>query len=1028
MSDQENKRPHQNHTGGIQQSEELVARDSVETCDKIPSQNHTGGIQRPVGLAAQNDFATCEKMFRQDCWLEQPDEPCPEIVYGDFDWDGAALQELRSFFKTPQDVLLFTAFVQEILCEDILLAEIVRRKPLHAGLLRYHFEQVGFVGASVDALSNRVVLLRIQGELFAVRLADRQGQDGVSPLVELAGIEPDTVLQVLCCQDFLAVWSQATGNPPTQYDVASSIQPYLRSLLRGDQLYRHQRHLVAESILGQGLEGTVFLVRDARTQERLALKSTYKNLQSLCDTWQAGLEQIRQQAPAALEHLCQFHTWQPAAGQNGTLLMQYLPLVSLPSWIADDRLPPGLRVLADVIGVVRTLHQQGLCHGDLGVSNTFVLRRTDGAERAVLIDPHPDASQEGTAHHGKDLFGIAHILYWIVTGQQWPAGAYDYLLQIMAGEHDPREVAQIFSHPPLRVEDPDYRTLHDAALRAFREPNTYENMVEKIMRITNRLHDAAHAAPGRIAGNAVVTGRDVQHKIAQALRPIGSGVFLPLFSLPSYFGEKLPGAREYGMGDTGPVAHEFVRLLQSMGQKFWALLPNGPTDNGNCPYRTDSSFAINLNSISPESLLADGWITAEELADIVPRMEDPGRVPLGNEAVFGYKRQLLNCAYQRRFDENQARWQKPYATFLEEESYWLDDYALYKAIESEYPTRWNEWPADLRDGNPLALGQFAHAHAENVAREKFFQFLAQHYFLQLRQFAESQGVHLIGDMPAYSMHGSADVWAHQEVFELAADGSRTVVAGAPPDMFDPRGQGWNHPMYRWDDAGTVDFLKKKYARMKRLLGGGFVRDDHIIGKITPWGYNFGGPPAAGQRVTGAYLGNALLDAVMEEIPDLPNFLIGEDLGTVTAETNRVMQHYGLRGMKVLQFMPFDQDPEALAASAHAPGNYVERDVLFLGTHDAPLIRQWWREGLDDQGRRQAADYLRQTLGVDVAVTDANVAALFTELAMAQTPQMMLHMLPDLIVNQDGSVGLVDARMNNPVLAGRCPDEQSGAGR
>jgi 4-alpha-glucanotransferase len=510
-----------------------------------------------------------------------------------------------------------------------------------------------------------------------------------------------------------------------------------------------------------------------------------------------------------------------------------------------------------------------------------------------------------------------------------------------------------------------------------------------------------------------VTGSDIERKVARVLKPIGSGIFMPLFSLPSYLGAKKSGQLEYGMGDSGPAAREFVKSLQSIGQKFWMLLPIGPTDQGNCPYRTDSSFAINLNIISPEDLLSDGWITRKELDSTLPTFEDLGNVALGDEAVFAYKRKLLAFAFKRRRQKKQASWQEAYESFVREQAGWLDLYALYKTIEAHYPIRWTGWPEALRDADPVALEQFADKQSEAIEQEKFYQFLAQHYFLQLRRFAEEHGIYMIGDMPAYSMHGSADVWACRRAFELTEKGERTRVAGAPPDVFDAQGQGWNHPMYRWDDLATLEFLKRKYLRMKQLFAEGFVRDDHIIGKVTPWGYTFGQPPAQGHRVTGTFLGNSLFDAVLDEIPDLSTFLIGEDLGILTAEAQRVMQHYQFMGMKVLQFMPFNDGPGAIAGNMYTPGNYAEGNVMLLGTHDAPIIREWWRKALNDAGRYHFSEYLQQQLETTCRVTDETIAALFTELAMKQAPHMMLHQMPDIIVNQDGSSGLVDARMNDP---------------
>ena len=182
------------------------------------------------------------------------------------------------------------------------------------------------------------------------------------------------------------------------------------------------------------------------------------------------------------------------------------------------------------------------------------------------------------------------------------------------------------------------------------------------------------------------------------------------------------------------------------------MLPIGSTDQSNCPYRTDSSFALHLNIIAPQDLLADRWITKKELDDTLPKIEDSSRVSLQNEAVFAYKRKLLDFAFKRRRHKNKALWQRLYESFLQQEAYWVEQYAMYKTIEAHYPSRWTQWPESLRDADPAALEQFAQKHAEEIEKEIFHQFLAQHYFLKLRCFAEEHGVLLIGDMPAYSMH------------------------------------------------------------------------------------------------------------------------------------------------------------------------------------------------------------------------------------------------------------------------------------
>ncbi len=926
----------------------------------------------------------------------------------------SVMQEIESFADESR-VERFCAFLEEILFGSLKLQDIATRRWLHNGVLEFHFEQLGYIGCADDPADGNVVLLRIDGQLFAVRVVRHDVADGITPVMALPTRDGSAVLQVLSCDDFLHVWSRATGLAPEVYNTASSIQPYLRSLVSGSSVRQHGRELIVESVLGQGLEGTVFGVRDAATQEAFALKSTHKDVRDLYAHWKAGLERVQREAPRFLSHLCEFLSIEWHGDQGSTVLLQYRPLTSFREFVghltARERLREGLRVLADCIRLVQTLRRMDIYHGDIGVSNLFVYPEADGIEQIALIDPHPDGLGESQATVRKDLFGLAHMLYWLVTGTEWPEGTYRYMQRVIAGNHSREDAAEIFRAPPLG-DDREHQILHEAAISALAgSVDTSDDICELILVMSDHMSHSAVATAGRIAPGATVTSASVEREFNSVLRPVGSGVFLPLFSLPSYFGERQESQREYGMGDTGASAREFIIRLKATGQKYWAILPVGPTDDRNCVYRADSVFAIGLNTIPPEGLLDDEWVTAEELDRLVPEVHTTSRVPLDDPRILSYKRSLLQLAWDRYVRER--KWRERFVAFQRQEADWLYDYATYKSIENIYPGRWTTWPTELRDAEPAAIRTFAAEHAEDIEREAFFQFIAQHYFLKLRRFAESQGVVLVGDLPVYSPHGSADVWANRDVFELDENGERTIVAGAPPDIFDSEGQAWNHPMYRWDEEATITFHTRRFARMRRLFGRGFLRDDHIIGKITPWGFPFGTRPSQGARVTGACLGNALFDPLFSRVPGLQQCLIGEDLGIVTEETTLLLRHYGIIGMRVLQFIPFHAGQAAIDGDMYTPGNYPDRNLVLLGTHDTPTIRQWWRDAMDENGRRQAGEFIRRKTGWNVEVTDENVAQVLSEFATLQSAHMMIHQMPDLLVDQDGFTGIVDARMNDP---------------
>src|SRR5256714_1449650 len=266
-----------------------------------------------------------------------------------------------------------------------------------------------------------------------------------------------------------------------------------------------------------------------------------------------------------------------------------------------------------------------------------------------------------------------------------------------------------------------------------------------------------------------------------------SGILLHPTSLPGRF----------GVGDLGPEAYEFVDWLAAAGQTFWQIMPLGPTGYGDSPYSSFSAFAGNTNLVSPELLVESGLLAESDIQnspDLPAERVDYGK-------VIEHKRGLLERAFQNfrakvKTDEGARR---EYEGFLEFASAWLEDYALFAALRDEHGgVDWNKWQAGLARREHAAVEDARRAFAERVEAHKFFQYAFFQQWLKLKQHANEKGVRVIGDMPIFVAHNSADVWSRPELFKLKDDGGPSVVAGVPPDAFSETGQLWGNPVYEWE--------------------------------------------------------------------------------------------------------------------------------------------------------------------------------------------------------------------------------------
>ncbi|MDB5310342.1 MAG: 4-alpha-glucanotransferase [Gemmataceae bacterium] len=416
-------------------------------------------------------------------------------------------------------------------------------------------------------------------------------------------------------------------------------------------------------------------------------------------------------------------------------------------------------------------------------------------------------------------------------------------------------------------------------------------------------------------------------------RSRSSGILLHPTSLPGPF----------GIGDLGPQAHVWVDTMARAGQAWWQVLPVGPTGYGDSPYQSPSTFAGNLNLISPELLAADGLAAQGDLDGCL--LVSGG--PVHYADVISRKRRLVRRAWERfRAGEGPESVRAEFARFRAEEAAWLDEFALFMAIKDEHGGRaWWEWPAPLAAHDDRAVRAAAGQLADEIDAHRFGQFLFFRQWSSLRAHAHANGVRIIGDLPIYVAADSADVWGRPDLFLLDADRRPRFVAGVPPDYFSATGQLWGNPIYDWD-AHRADGFRWWVDRVRAALRlFDLIRLDHFRGIEGFWAVRFGAPTAVeGEWLPGP--GAALLAALRDALGDVP--IIAEDLGVITPEVDALREQFGLPGMGILQFaFGGAVEPRFL------PHRFTRDVVVYTGTHDNDTTAGWAAKLTADERRSYA---------------------------------------------------------------------------
>lgn len=413
-----------------------------------------------------------------------------------------------------------------------------------------------------------------------------------------------------------------------------------------------------------------------------------------------------------------------------------------------------------------------------------------------------------------------------------------------------------------------------------------------------------------------------------------SGILTPLSCLPG----------PYGIGDLGKEARQFVDWMKRSGIRQWSLLPLNPTSYGNSPYQSPSAFAGNIYYISPELLEEDGLLSKEELEAAACR-EDDCRVDYGK--LFAERPKLLFKAYERFIKKGGSEGQD-YIRFCGEHQDWLEDYAAFMTIKEKMDhLPWQQWPEALAGRREPEFSAYLEQWKPNIDFWKFTQFVFFRQWDELRKYANKQEVEIIGDLPFYIAHDSADVWSHRELFAVdKKNGSVRMWAGVPADAFCDSDRNWGNPVYQWEahEADGYQWFRRRIRISGRMYDG--LRIDHVIAIRRFFGIRDG--EKNGSWYDGPDMKeHKLSQAMQEEAKKAGMFIIAEDLGEVPPGLREHIREIGWSGMRVLQFAFTGKYG---AKSDHLPFCHDRDMVIYTGTHDHPTLKTFLEKKTDKELR------------------------------------------------------------------------------
>ena len=456
------------------------------------------------------------------------------------------------------------------------------------------------------------------------------------------------------------------------------------------------------------------------------------------------------------------------------------------------------------------------------------------------------------------------------------------------------------------------------------------------------------------------------------------GILMHISSLPS----------PYGIGTFGTEAEKFADWLKEAGQKYWQVLPIGPTGYGDSPYQPFSSFAGNPLLIDLDELVEHDYLAKKSL-DNSDYGADPSYVDF--DIVNRNKTALLREAFAGFTDD------VGYTSFVIEEQDWLDDYALFMALKDKFGGRpWSDWDDDIKLREPEAVKRWTEELKDDIKFYKFVQYIFYRQWDRFHRYCNKNGIQLIGDIPIYVSPDCADVWAQPELFELDEKRVPKRVAGVPPDYFSATGQLWGNPLYNWEEMHKTGYKwwLKRIGKSKENFD--MLRIDHFRAFDTYYAIPYGHKTAEnGTWEKGP--GMELFNAIKNDLGDVN--IIAEDLGDIFDSVKELLHDTGFPGMRVLQF-GFNPDN---TDNDHLPHNYPKNCCAYTGTHDNSTIMQWYREA-DPKSRAMARRYVKPRLF-------ERFSAACVRVVYASPANLAIIPMQDIL-------GLgADARMNVPSTVG-----------
>ena len=459
----------------------------------------------------------------------------------------------------------------------------------------------------------------------------------------------------------------------------------------------------------------------------------------------------------------------------------------------------------------------------------------------------------------------------------------------------------------------------------------------------------------------------------------GAGILMAITSLPS----------SYGIGTLGDAALRFVDLLVDLKQRYWQVLPIGPTSFGDSPYQSLSAFAGNPYLIDLDNLVENGLLTKGQIQSFEWGNDDRD---IDYASLFENRIQVLNLAFER-FDLNKPE----FLQFVTDNTYWLEDYAQFMAIKTNLGNKeWISWEDGLRNRKEEILASYYEKLRRQIDFWKFTQYEFFEQWNRLKQYANTRGIQLIGDIPLYVAYDSVDVWANRERFQLDKNGNMEQVAGSPPDIYSQEGQKWGNPLYDWENMEKQEFVWWKNRMRANAKLFDVLRIDHFLGIVKYYSI-----PMDEENIRGGKWnkgpGKKLTDAMEAELGDCK--IIAENVGIPIPGAKKLMNRIGWPGIKILMFA-FDGD----TSNEHLPHNYTETNlVTYAGTHDNETIVGHFR----DKTEYELA-YLYEYMNI---TSKEEIPDAFIRLAYGSISDVVIVQMQDAL--RLGN----EARMNQPATVG-----------